>query len=257
MEIVLIIIVALGASLLTFFSGFGLGTILLPVFLIFYPVELAISMTAVVHFLNGIFKAGLIGKAAAKHVLIHFGLPAIVFAFFGAKLLVYLSEFPIHIQYKLFNEPLSTSPVKVVIGVLLLFFAVYEIIPSQSRIRSAKWWLWLGGVLSGFFGGLSGHQGALRSAFLIRLGLTKESFIATGILISLFIDVTRLPVYLSGIEWQDLSAEWYTLLGATLAAFVGAWAGRRLLRKVTLQFVQYLVAVLVAVIGILLALGVI
>jgi acyl-CoA reductase-like NAD-dependent aldehyde dehydrogenase len=39
----------------------------------------------------------------------------------------------------------------------------------------------VGGLLSGFFGGLSGHQGALRSVFLLRAGLTKESFIATGV----------------------------------------------------------------------------
>lgn len=41
-------------------------------------------------------------------------------------------------------------------------------------------WLPLGGLLSGFFGGLSGNQGALRSAFLLKAGLSKEAFIATG-----------------------------------------------------------------------------
>lgn len=60
LEILLIAVVAAGASLLTFFSGFGLGTMLLPVFLLFFPVDLAIAMTAVVHFLNNIFKTGLI-----------------------------------------------------------------------------------------------------------------------------------------------------------------------------------------------------
>lgn len=257
MELVFIIIVALGASLLTFFSGFGLGTILLPVFLLFYPVELAIGMTAVVHFLNGLFKAGLIGSHAARRVLLHFGLPAILFAFLGAKLLMYLSDFPIHVQYKLLQYPVSTSPVKLVIGVLLLFFAIFEILPARNKPRTSTWWMWLGGVLSGFFGGLSGHQGALRSAFLIRLGLTKESFIATGILISIIIDITRLPVYLGGLDASLLSSEWHMLLGATLAAFTGAYAGRKLLRKLTLRFVQYIVAVLVAAIGVLLALGVI
>ena len=33
---------------------------------------------------------------------------------------------------------------------------------------------------SGFFGGLSGMQGALRSAFLARAGLSKEAFVASG-----------------------------------------------------------------------------
>ena len=46
LELILLIVVAGGASMLTFFSGFGLGTMLLPVFLLFFPVDLAIAMTA-------------------------------------------------------------------------------------------------------------------------------------------------------------------------------------------------------------------
>ena len=45
--------VALLASGLTFFSGFGLGTLLLPAFALFVPVDRAIAVTAIVHFLNG------------------------------------------------------------------------------------------------------------------------------------------------------------------------------------------------------------
>jgi hypothetical protein len=56
--------VALLASGLTFFSGFGLGTLLLPAFALFFPVEQAVALTAVVHFLNGLFKLGLVGRHA-------------------------------------------------------------------------------------------------------------------------------------------------------------------------------------------------
>ena len=40
MEYIIICLAALIASALTFFSGFGLGTILMPVFAIFFPVEI-------------------------------------------------------------------------------------------------------------------------------------------------------------------------------------------------------------------------
>ena len=53
----------------------------------------------------------------------------------------------------------------------------------------------LGGALSGFFGGLSGQQGALRSAFLIRTGLNKETFIGTSVVSAVVVDVSRLIVY--------------------------------------------------------------
>ena len=39
-------VVALVASLLTLISGFGLGTLLLPVFALFFPLELAVALTA-------------------------------------------------------------------------------------------------------------------------------------------------------------------------------------------------------------------
>ena len=52
MDFVIISSVAFLAAILTFFSGFGLGTILTPVFMIFFPVEVAIALTGIVHFFN-------------------------------------------------------------------------------------------------------------------------------------------------------------------------------------------------------------
>jgi uncharacterized membrane protein YfcA len=46
-EFIIIPAVALLASLLAFFSGFGLGTILLPAFTIFFPVNIAVALTAI------------------------------------------------------------------------------------------------------------------------------------------------------------------------------------------------------------------
>ena len=56
MEILIISVVAFFAAILTFFSGFGLGTILTPVMMIFFPVEIAVAFTGIVHFSNNIFK---------------------------------------------------------------------------------------------------------------------------------------------------------------------------------------------------------
>ena len=56
MEIILLCLAAFLASLLTFFSGFGLGTILMPVFALFFPLEMAIALTGVVHLLSNLFK---------------------------------------------------------------------------------------------------------------------------------------------------------------------------------------------------------
>ncbi len=49
---------ALVASLLTFYSGFSLGTILTPIMAIYFLIETAVAMTALVHFANNLFKLG-------------------------------------------------------------------------------------------------------------------------------------------------------------------------------------------------------
>ena len=115
----------------------------------------------------------------------------------------------------------------------------------------------LGGILSGFFGGLSGHQGALRSAFLIKAGLSKESFVATGIVVSMFIDFTRLSVYASKITTYTLYENKVLLISATLCAIAGAYLGNQLLKKVTLKFLQVFVAVLLLLVAIALGMGII
>ena len=90
MEILIISVVAFFAAILTFFSGFGLGTILTPVMMIFFPVEIAVAFTGIVHFSNNIFKLFIIGFNANKRVIIKFGIPAILAAFLGSYILVNL-----------------------------------------------------------------------------------------------------------------------------------------------------------------------
>ena len=86
MEIVIICLAAFLTAILTFFSGFGLGTILAPVFAIFFPIDIAIALTGVVHFSNNLFKIALIGRNTDKAVLLRFGIPAILASLIGAWL---------------------------------------------------------------------------------------------------------------------------------------------------------------------------
>ena len=85
MELILVILFAFLASLATFFSGFGLGSILLPVFAIFYPAEIAVAATAIVHFSNNVFKTFIIGRYGALKVILGFGIPAFIASFFGSS----------------------------------------------------------------------------------------------------------------------------------------------------------------------------
>ena len=116
MDILIVCVVALLASVLTFFSGFGLGTLLLPAFALFMPVEHAIAMTAVVHLLNGLFKLALLRKHIDTRVLLRFGLPAVLAAVLGAWLLSALGTLPALHAYTAFGHRFEILPLKLVIG---------------------------------------------------------------------------------------------------------------------------------------------
>lgn len=244
-------------AILTFFSGFGLGTILMPVFAIFFPVEIAIALTGIVHFSNNLFKITLVGRKADKEVLLRFGIPAIIASFAGAWLLLKITKMPSLLEYKLWNENFEITPVKLTIAILLIIFSVLEFSPSFRKIQFNRNNLMTGGILSGFFGGLTGIQGAIRSAFLIKSGLTKEAYIATGVVIACLVDFTRLAVYSSGFKEADLGVHSTLLIAASLAAIAGAFIGNKLLTKITLRFIQVVVAIMLFLIAIALGAGII
>ena len=120
---------ALIAAGLTLYSGFGLGTMLLPVFALFFPIEMAVVATALVHGANNVFKVSLLGRHADREVVLKFGLPAIAAAIFGALALGWFAQsesaLTINVNETAFSK---ITPVKLVIGLLMIGFALFECI---------------------------------------------------------------------------------------------------------------------------------
>ncbi|QHL87088.1 TSUP family transporter [Nibribacter ruber] len=255
LDYLLICAVAFLASGMTFFSGFGLGTLMVPVFALFFPIEIAIALTAIVHFLNNLFKLVLIGRHADKSIILRFGIPSMIAAVLGAWLLSSLAHLPAWGQYQLNDHTFFLTPVKSIIAVLMVIFALFDLVPSLKNLSFPPRFLPLGGLLSGFFGGLSGNQGALRSAFLVKTGIPKEAFIATGVVIACLIDVSRLAVYSQNILAVQEQLDVALLVAVTLSAFMGAFLGSRLLKKVTIHFLQTLVGILLLLVALGLGLG--
>ncbi len=260
MEYLIICTVAMIASGLTLFSGFGLGTILTPVFAIFFPVPLAVGATAIVHLANNLFKIFLVGRSANKKIIIAFGIPAVIAALLGAFLLNFVSVLPAIASYELGGHVHEITIVKLVIGLIIVIFSCLEMSPSFQKIAFEQKYLSLGGALSGFFGGLSGNQGALRSMFLIKARISKEEFIGTNVILAVIVDLARLLVYGAGfysIHFKVFNDVGGLVIAATIAAFIGAYLGKELLKKVTLRMIQVLVGVMLIVLGVALIAGLI
>lgn len=257
MDITLVTTVALLASLLTFVSGFGLGTLLMPAMALFMPIEAAVALTAVVHLVANLLKVLLVGRAADTDVLRRFGVAALIGAVLGGWTLNWLGSAGNQpIAYAFAGRSFVTSPVALGVGLVMIALAIVELTPAFSRWRPAPGWQPLGGLVSGYLGGLSGHQGAVRSAFLSGLGarLDAVSFAATGAVLACVVDVTRLAMY--GAEWHAWSAGRMPVLAAGVAgALAGTWLGARWIRKVTLPMVQRVVAAGLVMLGAALVLG--
>jgi uncharacterized membrane protein YfcA len=259
MAYVVVCFVALGVSGLTLFSGFGLGTVLMPTFALFFPIPVAVAATAVVHLANNLFKTALVGRKADWPVVAKFALPGAAAAMIGAMLLNIFAGLPPVLTYRLAGRPHEIGLVGLVIGILIIVFAFLDLLPRFANLAFDRKHLPLGGLLSGFFGGLSGIQGAIRAAFLIKAGLEKEAFIGTSTVSAVIVDLARLLVY--GLSFYTATFAKVPpdmgglILAATLAAFLGSFFGARLMNKVTLRRVQIIVGVMLIVVGVGLASG--
>jgi uncharacterized membrane protein YfcA len=261
MTLVLISIVALVSSLLTFFSGFGLGTLLSGVLFLFFEVEIALLITTIVHFLNNVFKFFLVKKNIELSVFYKFGFYSFLGSFFGAFMFYLLKEINPFFVYTIGDKECSVTFIKIILGLILMYFSIIEIFSKVERGADLNFdlnrWMRNGGLVSGFFGGISGHQGALRSAFMVKMKLSKESFIATGVAVACLVDLTRLPVYMMTIKMQTVVDQKNVIILATISAFLGAYIGAKNLKKITLETIQKIVGFLLFLIGLSLIIGLI
>lgn len=260
MSYIVIAMTALLVSGLTLFSGFGLGTLLMPAFALFFPVEVAVAATAVVHGANNIFKILAVGRGSDQAIVVKFGVPAVAAAFAGAWVLGFVSGFSPLASYTLGGRPAVITPLKLIMAGLMAVFALFELLPALRDLRFSRRYLFLGGLLSGFFGGLSGHQGALRSAFLVKTGISTEAFVATNAVIGFLVDLTRIATYaafflLAEASFPITSGHWRLILTGIFAAFAGVVIGKRFIRKITMKTIQIATGILLLVISLALGSG--
>lgn len=252
MDFVVVCLVALVASALTLYSGFGLGTLLLPAFAFFFPVPVAVAATAVVHLSNNLFKTALVGRHADRGVVLRFAPAAAIAAIAGAALLGVASTASNVTTYHLGGREHDVTAVKLLVGSLIIVFALLELSPWLDGLRVNRRYLPVGGLLSGFFGGLTGAQGALRGAFLLKSGLGKEAYVGTSVVVAIVVDLSRIPVYavsLAGLDVTERAGMWPLVAAATVSAFAGAFLGSRYLGKVTMRGVQLAVGVMLVLVG--------
>jgi uncharacterized membrane protein YfcA len=258
MELFLLALLGAAASAITIVSGFGLNTVLVPAFAVLFPLPLAIAAVAVVHLIASALRLVIFRAHINRVIALQFVPWAIIGGVLGAAILELLGAIPVVTTYTLFGITKSVTSVKVVVGATIATLSLYELRRGTQPVGMSAIGISAGALASGFFGGLSGNQGAIRSTVLIRAGLTPLGFAATGALAAIAIDLTRLVVYGTAGSIAEIISDASVrdaIVAATIGAIIGALVGRQLLAAMSSARLHVVVGWSLIVGGLLIASG--
>jgi uncharacterized membrane protein YfcA len=213
-------------------AGFGIGSLLTPVFGMQVGTKVAVAAVAIPHVVGTATRFWLLRGQIDRHLLLTFGLTSAAGGLTGALL----------------HERTSSFGLTMVFGALLLFVAVSELTGLSKRMRFRGPAAWIAGALSGLLGGLVGNQGGIRSAAMLGVDVSRQAFVGTATAVALIVDGARLPVYLA-TSGRDLLAMWTTIAVATAGVGAGTLFGHRLLTRIPEAQFRFVVATMLAVLG--------
>lgn len=232
--VILAMLVCVVAAALTVPAGFGLATMMTPVFLVWFDPHQAIAGVAIVHGAHNLIKSRMLREYIDRDALKRFGWALLIGALIGALLQSFI----------------PSDPLLLLVGVALIVLPLLKVSESWSSIRLPEAEDRLGGFGSGFLGGLTGHQGALRAMFLKERLPDKSAYAATAAVLALVVDLTRIPIYLVN-DASVLSTNTWLMVGFVLSALVGAQLGKRWLERWKSDDIQRGIVIGLVITGIL------
>jgi uncharacterized membrane protein YfcA len=229
----LLVAIAGVAGAVAAITGFGIGSLLTPALAISVGTKLAVAAVAIPHVAATSLRLWLLRAAIDRRVLLTFGVPSAAGGLIGAAI----------------QAVAPSAVLSAVLGVLLVLAGVMELPGLVRRLEIPDRWAPAAGVLSGLFGGLVGNQGGIRSAALLRLGLSREALVATATASALLVDAARLPIYLLATG-GELLAIWPLIGVLTVAVVIGTIVGAPILRRIPDPLFRRLLALLLILLGI-------
>jgi uncharacterized membrane protein YfcA len=213
-------------------AGFGIGSVLTPLLALRVGTPLAVAAVAIPHAFATAVRCWRLRHSIDMAILRDFGILSAVGGLLGA----------------LAGTRVSEGMLTVVLGLLLLATSAAALTNWASRWKPHGVMVWLFGLMSGFFGGIAGNQGGLRSAALLSWRLAPAAFVATATATGLMVDAARTPIYV----WRAGGA----LVGlkvpiviASIGVLVGTIAGERLLLGLSIDRFRRLLGVLIGLLG--------
>jgi uncharacterized protein len=231
---VILAAVAIIAGAIASVAGFGIGSLLTPLIAIKTGTGIAVAGVSIAHFFGTALRFFLLRKFVNKKLLVSFGLTSAAGGLTGALL----------------HNIVHNTVLTVAFSSLLILTGILGLTGLSERLRFTGVFAWIAGGLSGFFGGLVGNQGSIRSAALLGFEVDKESFVATATGIALMVDLARMPVYLA-VQGSQIASIWQYILIASVGIIIGTLAGKKVLEKLPQSIFKKTVSVIILCIGII------
>ena len=147
-------------------AGFGIGSFLIPLVSVQTGTKVAIALVTLPHFLGTSLRFWLLKSKVNRKILVRFGLLSAAGGLFGA----------------LVHTFFVSDLLQVIFSIMLVLAGILGVLQVSERLRFGKIGASIVGLASGFFGGLVGEQGGIRSVALLNFNVEKEAFIATATL---------------------------------------------------------------------------
>jgi uncharacterized membrane protein YfcA len=224
--------IAFTGALIFGITGFGSALVTIPLASHIVPLPFALALFAICD-LAAALRVGLENPKNAVRVEYYRLAPTIVVGTaLGVTLLVNLPR----------------QALMAALGVFILLFALYSLIPQRSRNPISSAWAWLAGLSGGITSTVFGAGGPPYVIYLSHRGLTKEQFRATlGFCTMTSISLRVIAFLVTGLLLN--ASVWFTALFAVPAILLGIWVAQRIYLKISRDALMRAVALMLLVSG--------
>ena len=181
----------------------------------------AVAVVAMVHGAHNAGKFAALRESVDFEAFRRYGVWLVLGAILGAAL----------------QNQVPQKPLLALIGAFLVSLPLLSMSEGWTGYRIPEANDSLGGFGSGFMGGLTGHQGALRAMFLTRRLPDKMTYAATASVLALCVDLSRVPVYLL-FRYDEMSQHAALTLVLVISALIGVRVGKAWLERLKSEWIH-------------------